>query len=119
MPTPIPIPPPDQVLVLPPWRQRQAPERWVVRLWRQPAQASFSRYQGGRLVLEHSVAWSAAGWAEAFPVAAPGGLIARAHRCLRQLQRTAPTTTPAERLAAIQRQRRILRSTTTPALLKP
>lgn len=110
---------PDQVLVMPPWR-REAADRWVVRLWRNPARASFSHYQSGRLTMERSVAWSPAGWADHCPSPQPpAALIARAHRCLRQLQRTTAAASPAERLASIQRQRTARHTARTPVLLKP
>lgn len=111
---------PDQIIAIPQLR-KPTNSRWVVLLWREPARARFSHYREGRIEVDHQAAWGDCHWGAPLPEVIPAHLAARAHRQLRQLQRTSDRalSTPAQRLASLQQKRRS-RATTKPArLLRP
>jgi hypothetical protein len=106
------------MISIPPTR-RPTDQRWVVLLWRNPPQAHFNLYREGRIDVEHIAEWSPEGWLRPIPSTIPATLAARAHRHLRQLQRTPEANTTGDRLARARRYRRQRAATTTSRLLKP
>lgn len=85
---------------------RRAPERWTVKLWRgEPCRARFIHTKGEKLVV-YGLEWADGLWQQALPDAIPAPLAARAHRNLRQLQRTSDGAVDRERFTASHGDRR-------------
>lgn len=110
---------PDRMIAIPPVN-RATDQRWVVLLWRNgPPRARFNLYREGRIDVEHIAEWSPEGWLRPIPSTIPVTLAARAHRHLRQLQRTPEANTPGDRLARARRYRRQRAATKPTRLLRP